>query len=333
MLELMQADAYIDVYDDNWVTTYQYVADACNLTVADFNATASALNVTGVISTSNCVSGITYTAVEGDTCDSIALTKGVSAATMYYINSNIHNCYSTVQENDTCTSIAVNAGLLTAKVISYNSHITWNCSNLHSTDPYWGSTLCVSTPGGTYTGQALNTTATSDVAVSAPAGSTMALKSTTDCGEWYANDGSSNLTCAQICLSHGIAINLFTGANRSLNKTTCDDDLVLGDVYYVDLLTGWDWTVTTSSSSNSTTSTAPSTASIVTAPGPTQTGITSACAEYYVTIDGDTCPSVGTSYDITSAQFYGVGRNLPERYFLFRQANSGGLVVESGDWK
>jgi hypothetical protein len=98
----------------------------------------------------------------------------------------------------------------------------------------------VSTSGGTYTGQALNTTAISDVAVSAPAGSTVALNSTTDCGEWYANDGSSNLTCTQICLSYEIAINLFTKANPSLNKTTCDDDLVLGDAYCVDPLTGWD---------------------------------------------------------------------------------------------
>ncbi|EDN91369.1 hypothetical protein SS1G_00772 [Sclerotinia sclerotiorum 1980 UF-70] len=322
MLEMMQADAYTDVYNDNWVTTYQYVADACNLTVADFNATASAFNVTGVISTTtNCVSGITYTTVEGDTCDSIALAKGVSAATMYYINSDINNCSSvtvgatlclpltctdlyTVQENDTCTSIAVNAGLLTANVISYNSHINWNCSNLHSTDPYWGSTLCVSTPGGTYTGQAMNTTATSDVAVSAPAGSTVALNSTTDCGEWYANDGSSNLTCAQICLSYEIAINLFTEANTSLNKTTCDNDLVLGNAYCVDPLTGWDWTATASSSSSSTTSTAPSSTSIVTAPGPTQTGITSACNNYYVTVDGDSCSSIETAYDITLAQFY-----------------------------
>lgn len=45
--------------------------------------------------------------------------------------------------------------------------------------------------------------------------------------------------------------------------------------------------MTTLNSSNSTTSTALSSTSIVTAPGPTQTGITSACNEYYVTVDGN----------------------------------------------
>ncbi|PMD34386.1 carbohydrate-binding module family 50 [Hyaloscypha variabilis F] len=346
-LALMQANAFTPVYDDNWESTYEYVAGACNISVVDFNATASAFNVTVPSSTSNCVSGNMYTTKQGDTCDSIAQSKSVSAATMFYINSNILNCSSilagtslclplacdslyTVQANDTCTSIAVDAGIMTQNLLSYNSQLNWNCTNLQSINPYWGSTLCVSTPGGTYTGQALNTsTSTGSLIVDPPTGLTVAKGTTTDCGEWYANDGKLNLTCTQICIAYEIAINLFTEANPSLDKTTCDADLVLGDAYCIDPLTGWNWgnaststnssaasstspnsqttstvAATTASSSLSQTTISTTSTSSVIPPGPTQSGITSACDEYYVTVSGDSCASIEAAYSITFAEFY-----------------------------
>ena len=66
-LALMQADTYTDVYNDNWESTYEYVAGACNISVADFNTTASVFNVTVPSSTPNCVSGNMYTTKQGDT--------------------------------------------------------------------------------------------------------------------------------------------------------------------------------------------------------------------------------------------------------------------------
>lgn len=301
-LALLQEDAYSDVYNDDWQSTYEYVAQACNITVANFNATQSVFNVTVPSETPNCVSGNTYTTQPGDTCDSIALAHSVSAATMFYINANILNCSSiltgttlclpqscasvyTVQANDTCSSIAANNGLLTQDVLSFNSQLNWNCTNLEDPNPYWGSTLCVSTPGGNYTGQALNTTvSTGDQVVDPPAGATVAAGTTTDCGAWFVNDVSLNLTCAQICLANEIAINLFTEANPSLNKTTCDTDLVAGDAYCVNPLTGWNWE--SNSSTNATTTTTTTTTVSATAastPGaPTQTGIAANCNAYYV---------------------------------------------------
>jgi LysM repeat protein len=216
----MQADAYTTVYDSNWQSMYQYVAAACDLSVASFNATPSVFNVTVPSSTPNCVSGKMYTTQQGDTCDSIALQMGISAATMFYINSNIHNCSAidagtslclpltcenlyTVQANDTCTGIAIDSGIGTQNLLSYNSQLNWNCTNLHSTNPYWASALCVSTPGGNYTGQPLNTsTSTGSSIVSPPTGATVAPGTTLDCGEWYVNDGSLNLTCVQLCLEY-----------------------------------------------------------------------------------------------------------------------------------
>lgn len=277
-LSMMQSDAYSAIYEENWQATYEYVATTCNLTVTDFNATDSIFNVTIPTTTANCVSGNTYQTVDGDTCDAIALANHVSAATMFYNNPNILN-YSaiaagtslclplacntvyTVQENDTCSSIAADNGLLTADVVSFNTQINWNCTNLHSTNPYWGTTLCVSTPGGTYTAKASNgTTTTSDTtsAVDPPSGAIVANGTTTDCGQWYVDDGS--LTCTQVCLSYAIAINLFVEANPSLNKTTCDSDMIVGDAYCIDPLDGWDLTRTSDTSNSTATATATATA-------------------------------------------------------------------------
>ncbi|KAJ5757764.1 uncharacterized protein N7511_006458 [Penicillium nucicola] len=320
-LAMMQENAYSIDYTEDWQTTYEYVAQTCNLTVADFNATQSAFNVTVSVETTNCVSGNTYTTEEGDTCDSIALAHDVSAATMFYINPNILNCSSiwsgttlclpetcevyTVQTGDTCSTIAAANGLLTSNILSFNSQLNYNCSNLQSPDPYWGSTLCVSTPGGTYSGQAANTTSTEVEAVNPPAGVSVANGTVTDCSSWYVNYASENLTCAQICLSNLISINLFTEVNPSLGKTTCDSDLVVGDAYCVNPVSGWNLgsnANTTSATTSSATLTAAST------PGAaTQTGIPSNCNAYYIAnfpwVANDTCATVAADFGITEVQF------------------------------
>lgn len=321
----MQADAYTDAYDDDWEKTYKYVAQTCNISVTDFNVTTSAFNVTLPVATPNCVSDITYITKQGDTCNSIAISHGVSAATMFYTNPTIANCSSilpgtslclplqcsdiyNVQSNDTCTSIAIANGISTQDLLSFNSQLNWNCTNIHSTNPYWGSTLCVSTPGGHYTGQPLNTsTSTGSEIASPPAGANVAPGTTKICGEWFVNYPSLNLTCAQICLANQIAINLLTAANPSLKRVTCDGDLIPGDAYCVNPLTGWNWgtnstsntttttdiVTSTTSSMSMTSATATTTSQVTTTtvsvPGPTQSGIPANCNLYYVA--QSKCPS------------------------------------------
>ncbi|KAG6365631.1 hypothetical protein INS49_007242 [Diaporthe citri] len=293
---LLQADAFSGVYEENWQSTYETVAAACNVTVADFNITDSAFNVTVPTTETNCVSGNTYTAQAGDTCDAIALAHSVSAASLYHINSNIHNCSAvaagttlclplacattyTVQADDTCTGIAVDAGLYTSDVRAFNTLLDWNCTNLHATNPYWGATLCVSTPGGTYnsSGATAATGAGDDSAAAAvvdpPAGAT-------------------------ICLNYGVAINLFTAANPALNKTTCDDDLVLGDAYCLDPITGWDWTGTASASANATATVSGA------VPTPTEPGAIDSCTVWHCTVSGDTCYDIAQTAGIALDDFY-----------------------------
>lgn len=332
-LALLQADAYSGVYEENWQSTYETVAAACNVTVADFNTTASAFNVTVPTTEPNCVSGEMYTSQAGDTCDTIALAHSVSAASLYYINTDIHNCSAvttgtslclplacattyTVQANDTCTSIAVDAGVYTTDVRAFNSLLDWNCTNLHATNPYWGTTLCVSTPGGTYNSSGTSSAGAGDdsiaMVVDPPAGATVATGTTTDCVAWYVNDGS--LTCTQICLNYGVAINLFTAASPALNKTTCDGDLVLGDAYCLDPITGWDWTRATSTVANATAiattsatpteTPAPSATVSGSVPTPTEPGAIASCTVWHYAISGDTCYDIAQNAGITLDDFY-----------------------------
>ena len=53
------------------------------------------------------------------------------------------------------------------------------------------------------------------------------------------------------------------------------------------------------------TQTAPGTSTTANAaPGPTQSGVTSQCSEWYVVQSGDSCPKIESAFGITFAQFY-----------------------------
>jgi LysM repeat protein len=332
----MQADAYNEAYDEYAQSNYKYVAKACDLKVVDFNPTDGVFNVTNPDASSDtCVSGKTYTAKAGDSCDSIALSQGVSAATMYYINSNIFDCTKIaagtklclplsctkiyqVQKGDTCLDIAFNSGIMSDQLLSYNSQINWNCTNLHDADPYWGSTLCASTPGGIYAGQPINNnTASADPQrVDPPSGTPVANGTTLECSHWFTYDGT--LSCTQICLANNVAINLLTEINPSLSKTTCDKDLLVGNAYCVEPLAGWDQpkatgtvvpgmtATSTATGTKSATKTASATQSSTgeKVPSPLQPGIVDGCNEWHYVGNGDGCYSIAEKYHIKLADFY-----------------------------
>ena len=338
----MQADLYNDLYDEYAQANYEYVAKACDLKVDDFDSAGSAFNVTNPDANSNtCVSGKTYTTKVGDSCDSIALSQGVSAATMYYINSNIFDCAEItpgtnlclpptctniyqVQKGDSCLDIALKNGIMNDQLLSYNPQLNWNCTNLHDAEPYWGNTLCVSTPGGTYDGQPLNnnTANVEPQRIDPPSGTPVANGTTLDCGHWFTHDGT--VSCTQICLANDVAINLFTEINPSLNKITCDKDLVIGNAYCVKPVGDWDrpkatGTIvpTTSASSIATTakattgtkSTAATSSTTRTpasgqVPSPTQPGIVDGCNKWHYVDKDDGCYSIAEKYGVKLADFY-----------------------------
>ncbi|CAK7199674.1 hypothetical protein SEUCBS139899_002357 [Sporothrix eucalyptigena] len=204
--------------------------------------------------------------LSGDTCDSIAIANSVSSATLFAINPNLQDCRKplavgtvlclphtcdalwTVHITDTCLSIGNATGNPQSALVAYNIMLNWNCTNLVAAlgkPPSWGSTLCVSSPGGVYDGIPAskfsvdgnggggNGYAGSDeVTVSSPTGATVATgTNATECAKWYVYDAT--LLCAQICLANDIPISILTKVILSLHSTSCDSDLVKGHAYCV----------------------------------------------------------------------------------------------------
>ena len=340
---MMQADAYTEDYDEDAKASYEYIAKACHLNVDNFNATDSAFNVTGPETTGDvCVSGSTYTTKEGDSCDSIALSEGVSAATLYYINSNIFDCHKIaagtelclpftcsslhkVRTGETCLDIAMDASIWKDDLITFNSQLNWNCTNLHDAEPFWGTVLCVSTPGGKYSSPPPDNAhqpIDSESPVDPPNGIPVADGTTDICSRWLAYGGS--LDCTEICLKNKIAINLFTQVNPSLNKKTCNADLVEGKAYCVEPAPGWNlpWATgtrpprptateslatprsTATTTPGSSTSSATRASASAKVPSPTQPGAADDCSKWHYVEKGDGCYSIAEKYHLSLDDFY-----------------------------
>ncbi|KAK6827548.1 hypothetical protein PG987_010889 [Apiospora arundinis] len=221
----------------------------------------SAISFNPTASEPTCVSSNVYVTKAGDTCDSVAQAHNVSSATMFYINPNILDCSAiregtslclplpcdtvrTVKDGEDCTDIAIEYLLSTVKLIAFNSQLKRDCSNLHGADPSWGSTLCVSTPGGDYSAKpASNFPVNGGKAESKSKPSTRSWnrrrKPSPSPPTPVLRAAPEMLQCAQICLSNYITFREFTAANPSLRTTTCDGDLVKGNAYCVAPMPEW----------------------------------------------------------------------------------------------
>lgn len=147
-------------------------------------------------------------------------------------------------------NITTDAGILTSDLSSYNPGLNWDCDQLHNGTIKWGSTLCVSPPGGGYTANStFNGTASPwgggngyrDPAVAPPAGSVVAPGTTTKCGAWYKHTAATE-GCAEICITGGVVYSLFLSVNPSLHEATCNSDLVVGTTYCLNPTRDWDAT-------------------------------------------------------------------------------------------
>ncbi|SPJ90372.1 uncharacterized protein FTOL_13253 [Fusarium torulosum] len=128
------------------------------------------------------ISGNIYTTRDGDNYDSIILAQGVSAATLYYINSNIFDYLKIAIGTKLCLPLTCTS-------------IYKNYTNLYNADPYWGSVLCVSTPGGIYSGKPINNPEPINLEpIDPPRGAPVANGTTKECSHWLTYDGSLSYT-------------------------------------------------------------------------------------------------------------------------------------------
>lgn len=110
-----------------------------------------------------------------------------------------------------------------------------------------------------------------------------------NCGLFYTVQPDDE--CNTVALRFGITFDQLRTMNPSLDATC--SNLFLSDSYCVALVDGS--TIPTSSAP-------PTTTSFVSPPGPTQSGATTKCRQWYTTVSGDDCSIVGQAFGITFAQ-------------------------------
>jgi hypothetical protein len=236
--------------------------------------TSTAPSVGGVMMNStillSCTPEQRYTTKVGDTCDSIALASKVSSATLYHTNPNVSQCdrispglsiclpprckstYS-VQRNETCVAIAVEQGTTWMNIVSWNAGLDPLCSNIAGAEPSWGSTICMTPPGGGFEsapgkavspgngntgGQGGSGNGYSEIKVDPPAGSLVAKNTTTECGRYVQAQVGDD--CARMILQAVVPMDLFVQANPSLvSASDCTSKLQVGTWYCLHPVINW----------------------------------------------------------------------------------------------
>ncbi|KAH8168700.1 LysM domain protein [Sarocladium implicatum] len=262
-LRMMQASPY-SAYDELYAEMLKHVNKNC----AVESPTSPQLppwSGQDPLPDQECPRNATYTTRDGDTCDSIALDKSLSAATLYYINPDLLNCSGIaggqtlclpescasihqVQQDDNCIELALDAGASWLNIIDWNLGIDRRCSNIWATEPYWGRTICTSQPGGEFVddggsignpgsgntgGEGGSGDGYADTIAPVPSeGGGPAQGTTLYCGLWV--QAKSGSTCSSILVSttSAVPIRLFLEANPSLGSSSqCDGNLVEGSWY------------------------------------------------------------------------------------------------------
>ncbi|ESK89423.1 hypothetical protein Moror_16166 [Moniliophthora roreri MCA 2997] len=304
----MQSTPYSN-YDDKLVSVWTEIQNKCSLS---HNTTIPSLptNITGFPGyalpnssySGGCLSGNTYAVESGDTCQAISQKKSVAVGTLISINNILPQCTNifvgqelclpqqcttyTVQPGDTCFDIANAHNLLYSELLAYNPTINRYCTNLLS-----GINICVSSPGGTWSGDPIEgatpveTGQYATETVAPPGG--IAAGTTTRCGKWY--KVQSGDFCQLVALNNTITLDLFEAINPSINADCTN--LVVG-LYYCTRPTA-DWNETSSE---------PATTTTVAPPTATPSGTTNACFTWYVIQPGDFCGLVQAQFGITFAQ-------------------------------
>ncbi|KAK8141579.1 hypothetical protein G3M48_010277, partial [Beauveria asiatica] len=108
----------------------------------------------------DCSSKQTYSTTAGDTCDSIALAKLVSAASLYYLSPSMLNCSSVPAGLQLClldkcethmvknkdedyVAIGVDHDTSWTNIVQWNLALNSDCCNVYPTEPpFWGHVVC-----------------------------------------------------------------------------------------------------------------------------------------------------------------------------------------------
>lgn len=266
---MMQSTPY-SAYDINFQSQLKYINSKCNLNIPTDIPDPLQPTIDPYKPADSCVSGIKYTTVAGDTCDSIATKYKVSSAALFIGHDNLFECKDiqvgtklcmpiqcetvyTIKGEDSCTSIekAQGVGYKDGTTLrKYNPWINYDCSNLHIvSDVAYGHVICLTPQSGASNATAPPYDPTSPGSadgyvipqIEPPKNSTVAEGTTTRCGKWHVvTNEALQETCTTICIQSKIPWGLFLDVNPSLGPDKCSDQLVAGNAYCVGPTYSWD---------------------------------------------------------------------------------------------
>ncbi|KAF2706110.1 carbohydrate-binding module family 50 protein [Pleomassaria siparia CBS 279.74] len=272
-LMLMRSSPYSG-YDQPFAVMLDYVNKNCGGTAAPSQPLPNPVKVNETSPV--CSSGKTYKTGAGDTCDSVALANSVSSATLFYTNPNLLDCANiregltlclplgcqtyTVKTADKCVAVAVVHSSTWQDLVVWNAGIDAQCSNLYGATPSFGTTICVSPPGGkldpeTPTNSTLppgngntgghggNGDGYANEITNPPAG-TVATGTTSKCGDYIqAHTGTG---CAAMIAPYAIMMDLFLAVNPSLKSVAeCSSNIRDGVWYCLHPVKWWNKTAST----------------------------------------------------------------------------------------
>ncbi|OAL56199.1 hypothetical protein IQ07DRAFT_497578 [Pyrenochaeta sp. DS3sAY3a] len=256
----MRQNAY-GVYDEeNWKPRYDTIVKTCGLSGVTTTKTSSPISFNVTQPAVSCA-GKKYIIRSGDTCDSIAQSNFVSAGSLYDTNPTLSDCTAPpsglelclplscqkiykIKPGDDCVSVAQANGISWRELDDWNGMVDCYGVNMLGGNPTWGSTICISPPGGTFVSPPANRTDTGVGGpgamgdgygvelVDVPAGAELAPQTTTKCGQYYTVRTGDK--CASIVVDYNVPSDLFIAANPSLRAARlCDARLVVGRTYCI----------------------------------------------------------------------------------------------------
>ncbi|KAL4876345.1 hypothetical protein BJY04DRAFT_143001 [Aspergillus karnatakaensis] len=256
----------------------------------------------------DCVRNTTYTVSSGDNCAKIASAHNVPRGALIAINGLRPECANLrigqvlclpeacqlypVELGASCNDIIGANNLDIEQLFEWNAYLDAECTNLVA-----GDQVCVGAPGALQPTPAPTPTPTPDPTGSRTTGYATATVAppgpvprgtTKSCGQYY--QVRSGDFCDSISDRFSIDLDLFHQINPAIN-TECTN-LVPGLFYCVNPTEDWNQTTTTTQI-----------ATYTTAPGPTPSGTTPECYEWYVVRSGDTCNQIGSIYGISIEDF------------------------------
>ncbi|KAF4998534.1 hypothetical protein FDECE_11752 [Fusarium decemcellulare] len=216
-----------------------------------------------------CLTSKYHMTKEGETCDSISKTYGVSGALLYMGNQEaIGDCREVpaglklclpmkcdtyyVKPDETCFKIETSLGIRWDTIHYYNSWVNPDCTNLQTATDFYGKSVCISPLGGASVLTEMQKPSRSSrvqhkyssgntpsvLRTSPPEGVEVAEGTTLMCGSWHVVTESD--TCRSICVEKNICDgNLMYDMNPSLSKKKCTKSLVPGVALCVTPISGW----------------------------------------------------------------------------------------------